>query len=100
MTFKSSKVEREAKDRYILHGDFTLKGVTKKVAIPFTIAGAIKDPRGNTRFGIESHTKIDRRDYGITWGKALEGGGQDIGNEVRINLYLEALKPAPKPAGQ
>lgn len=100
MSFKSTRVERKGKDRYVLHGDFTLKGVTKPVALPFNITGAIKDQRGNMRFGISAQTKINRRDYGITWGKALEGGGLDIGNEVTIDLQLEALKPAPKPAGQ
>ncbi len=100
MTFKSTRVERKGKDSYVLHGDFTLKGVTKQIAIPFTITGAIKDQRGNTRFGINAETKINRRDYNITWGKAMENGGLDLGNEVTIKLQLEALKPAPKPAGQ
>ncbi|MCA1568158.1 MAG: YceI family protein [Acidobacteria bacterium] len=100
MTFKSTRVERRGKDGYVLHGDFTLKGVTKPVALPFTVTGAITDPWGNTRFGVSAQTKIDRRDYGITWGKALENGGLDVGNEVTINLQLEAVKPAPKPAGQ
>lgn len=98
MTFKSTRVERRGKDSYVLHGDLTLKGVTKPVALPFTITGAIKDPRGNTRFGINAQTKINRRDFGITYGNALSGGGFDVGNEVTINLNLEALKPAPKPA--
>jgi len=99
MTFKSTRVERKGKSSYVLHGDLTLHGVTKQVAIPFTIAGAIKDTRGNTRFGIEAHTKINRRDYGMNYGSTMPGGGFDIGNEVTINLYLEALKPAPKPVG-
>jgi polyisoprenoid-binding protein YceI len=100
MTFKSTRVERKGGDKYVLHGDFTLKGVTKPVALPFTVTGAIKDPWGNTRFGVSAQTKIDRRDYGITWGKALENGGFDVGNEVTIDLQLEAVKPAPKPAGE
>jgi polyisoprenoid-binding protein YceI len=95
MTFKSTKVERNGKG-YALYGDFTLKGVTKKVSLPFTITGAIKDPWGNTRFGVQAQTKINRRDYGITWGKALENGGMDVGDEVTINLQLEAMKPEPK----
>ena len=98
MTFKSTRVERKGRDNYVLHGDFTLKGVTKQIALPFTLTGAIKDPRGNTRFGVEAQTKIDRRDYGITWGKTLGGGGLDLGHEVTINLSLEAVKPVPKPA--
>jgi polyisoprenoid-binding protein YceI len=100
MTFKSTRVERKGKDGYVLHGDLTLKGVTKQVALPFTTTGAIKDPWGNTRFGVQAETKLDRRDYGITWGKTLENGGLDVGNEVTIELQLEAVKPAPKPASQ
>src|SRR5215213_7170182 len=63
MTLKSTSVERKGKS-YVLHGDFTLKGVTKQVALPFTVTGAIKDAQGNTRFGINAQTKINRRDYG------------------------------------
>ena len=100
MTFKSTRVERKGKDRYILHGDLTIKGVTKQVALPFTITGAIKDGRGNSRIGIAAQTKIDRRDYGITWGHALAGGGFDVGHDVTIDLHLEAIQQAPpKPAG-
>lgn len=100
MTFKSTKVERKGKDSYVLYGDLTLKGVTKQVSLPFTVTGAIKDPWGNTRFGINAQTKINRRDYGITYGNAMENGGLDVGNEVTIDLQLEAVKPAPKTAGE
>jgi len=100
MTFRSKRVERKGRDGFVLHGDLTLKGVTKQVAIPFTITGAIKDPWGNTRFGVSAQTKLDRRDYGITWGTALPNGGLDVGNEVTVELQLEAVKPAPKPAAQ
>lgn len=99
MTFNSTRVERKGKDRYVLSGDLTLKGVTRQVALPFTITGAIKDGRGNTRIGIAAQTKIDRRDYGITWGHALAGGGFDVGHDVTIDLQLEAIQATPKPAG-
>lgn len=94
--FVSTRVEKKGKDKFILHGDFTMKGVTKQISFPFNMTGAVVDARGNTRFGIEARAKIDRRDYGITWGKAMPSGGLDIGNEVAVNLNLEALKPAPK----
>lgn len=98
MTFQSTRVERKGKS-YFLYGDLTIKGVTKPVSFPFTMTGAIKDGRGNTRIGIAAQTKIDRRDFGITWGHALAGGGFDVAHEVMINLQLEALQPAPKPPG-
>jgi polyisoprenoid-binding protein YceI len=96
MTFKSTRVERKGKS-YILHGDLTLKGVTKPVVLPFTLTGAIKDGRGNTRIGVAAQTKIDRRDFDITWGSALPGGGFNVGHDVMIDLQLEALQPPPPP---
>ncbi|HKO43759.1 MAG TPA: YceI family protein [Pyrinomonadaceae bacterium] len=97
LTFKSTHVEKKGNNQYVLHGDLTLRGITKPVAIPFTIAGAIKDGQGNTRFGVAGQTTINRRDFGFTWGKTMENGGLDVGNEVMIDLQLEAVKPAPKP---
>ena len=97
MTFKSTSVESKG-DQYALHGELTLKGVTKPVSLPFKLTGAIKDAQGNARFGVAAQTTINRRDFGITWGKQMENGGLDVGNEVMIDLQLEAVKPAPKPA--
>ena len=99
MNFRSTRVERKGQDQFVLHGDFTLKGVTRQISFPFTMAGAIKDAQGNTRIGVAAETKINRRDYGITWGHTMDNGGLDVGNEVMINLQLEALQSAPKPAG-
>lgn len=98
MTFKSTRVERGSNGGHVLHGDLTLKGVTKPVALPFTVTGAVKDPGGNTRFGVEARAKLDRRDYNINFGQALAAGGFSIGHEVNIELHLEAVRPAPKPA--
>jgi len=98
--FVSTRVEKKGKDKFVLHGDFTMKGVTKQISFPFNITGANVDGRGNTRFGIEARTRINRRDFNITYGNALPAGGFDIGNEVTVNLNLEALKPAPKKAAE
>lgn len=99
LTFKSTRVERKSNNSYVLHGDFTMKGVTKQISLPFTLAGALKDNRGNFRIGVAAETKIDRRDYGITWGRTMANGGLDVGHEVMIDLQLEAVKAAP-PASQ
>lgn len=99
MTFKSKSVERGGKDGFVVNGDLTIKNVTKPVSLPFSLTNAIKDPWGNTRFGVEAHAKIDRRDFGINYGNELPGGGLDVGNQVTINLLLEAVKPKPKAAG-
>lgn len=93
MTFKSTKVEKKGKG-YVMHGDFTLKGVTKQISFPFNVAGAVKDNRGNVRFGVAAETTINRRDYGITWGAKMANGGVNVADEVTINLQLEAVKAA------
>jgi polyisoprenoid-binding protein YceI len=98
MTFKSTKVEKKGKG-YVMHGDFTLKGVTKPISFPFNVLGAVKDNRGNVRFGVAAETKINRRDYGITWGAKMANGGLNVADEVNIELQLEAVKAAP-PATQ
>jgi polyisoprenoid-binding protein YceI len=101
MTFKSTRVERRGRDAYVLHGDLTLKGVTKPVSFPFQMTGAIKDPWGNTRFGVSAEAKINRRDFGVDYDRALAAGGLVVGNDVTVSLQLEAVLPAPKPpAGQ
>ena len=96
MAFKSTKIEKKGNDSYVLHGDLTIKGVTKRIEFPFTFTGAIKDPWGGTRFGIEAQTKINRRDFGINYGNVLPAGGFDVGNEVTIDLRLEAVKQEAK----
>ena len=98
MTFKSTKVEKKG-NGYLMHGDFTLKGVTKQISFPFNLMGAIKDNRGNVRFGVAAETKINRRDYGINWGAKMANGGLNVADEVMIDLQLEAVKAAP-PATQ
>jgi polyisoprenoid-binding protein YceI len=91
MTFKSTKVEKKGKG-YLMTGDLTIKGVTKQVAFPFNITGAVKDPWGGTRFGISAETVINRRDFGINYGNALPAGGFDVANEVHVSLQIEAVK--------
>ena len=93
MTFKSTKVEKKG-NGYTMHGDLTLKGVMKQISFPFNVSGAIKDNRGNVRFGVAAETKINRRDYGITWGAKMANGGLNVADEVIIDLQLEAVKAA------
>jgi polyisoprenoid-binding protein YceI len=51
-----------------------------------------KDPWGNTRIGVSATTKINRKDYGLTWNTALETGGLLVGEEVTITLDLQFVK--------
>lgn len=92
MSFKSSRIEVKSKDAFVAHGTFTMKGVSKEIAIPFKLYGPITDPTKKVRIGVEANLTINRQDYGITYGRTLEGGGLVISNDVNINLNLEAIK--------
>jgi polyisoprenoid-binding protein YceI len=92
LTFKSSRIEKKGKDAFVAHGTFSLKGVSKEIAIPFKIFGPINDPSKKVRIGVEASLVINRQDYGVTYSRTLEGGGLVISNDVNIHLNLEAVK--------
>lgn len=97
LTFKSTKVEKTGKG-WTVTGDFTMKGVTKSVSIPFEIAGWLPaTERSGPRMGIVGETTINRRDYGVNFGRTMPGGIAQIGDEVKVVLQIEALK-AKEPA--
>jgi polyisoprenoid-binding protein YceI len=93
ITFKSTKiVPTKKKDLYEVTGDLTMHGVTKRITIPVEFNGFGKDPWGNERAGFSLTTTINRKDYGINWNKALDNGGVLLGDDVTINVNLEAVK--------
>jgi polyisoprenoid-binding protein YceI len=97
ITFKSTRIEKKGTGEFVAHGDFTLRGVTKQVAIPFKLYGTIKDPWGKLRLGVEAGLTINRQDYGVSWSQTLDNGGLSVGNDVKITLLVEAVKQEAKP---
>lgn len=91
LTFKSTKIEKKG-DGFVAYGPLTIHGVTKDIELPFTIAGTIKDQMGRSHLVAQSSITINRKDYGLTWNRALEGGGVLVGEDVKIDLNVEAVK--------
>ncbi|MDD5305144.1 MAG: YceI family protein [Elusimicrobia bacterium] len=99
MTFKSTKVTDLKGGTAKLHGDLTMRGVTKAVVLDLEIGGVAKDPWGNSRAGFTAAGTINRKDFGIVWNKTLDAGGLMLGEDVAISLDVEAVakpKDAPK----
>ena len=93
MTFVSKKIVRTGKDKLQVTGDLTLHGITKEVVLDVEgPTGASKDLYGNLRSGAVASTKINRKDFGLVWNKALETGGVAVGEEITINLEIEMIK--------
>lgn len=91
--FKSTGISVVRDGELSIEGDLTLHGVTRKVR--FAVEGPtppMKDPWGNIRVAISASTKINRRDFGLTWNAALETGGILVGDEVTITLDVEFVK--------
>ena len=93
LSFKSTRIIPKNHDELAVEGQLTIHGVTHTVR--FAVEGPTapaKDPWGNTRIGISATTKINRRDYGLTWNTALEAGGILVGEEVTITLDVQFVK--------
>ncbi len=93
ITFKSTSVKSSGKGKFAVTGDLSMHGVTKAVTLDVEgPADAIKDPKGVTRTGATATTKINRKDFGITWNKAMDGGGAMLGEDVPVTIEIEAAK--------
>jgi len=95
ITFQSKRANTKG-DETILVGDYTMHGVTKEISLPVKVNGPIKDPWGNSRIGLQAKTKLNRKDFGLTYNKTLETGGMVVGDEVEIEINAEAIKAAAK----
>jgi polyisoprenoid-binding protein YceI len=86
ITFRSTRIERTGDDAKV-HGNLTIRGVTKPVVLDGHFTGSLGD-----RIGFEATTTVNRLDYGVKWNRAAEGGGAMLGDEVKIEINVEAVR--------
>lgn len=84
LVFESDKLEKVGGEEYKLYGILTIRGNSKKVALQVEFGGTTQDPWGNTRVGFSVTGKINRQDYGVSFGAVTETGGLLLGDEVKI----------------
>lgn len=93
MTYVSTKVEKGGEGKLRVTGNLTLHGITREVVLDVEgPSAAFKDPWGNIRRGAAATTRINRKDFGLTWNAVIERGGVLVGDEVAIELELEMIK--------
>lgn len=90
LTFKSKQVKK-TESGHTTTGTLTMHGVSKEISIPFTFEKAV-DPLKKPRIGIDAGLSINRQDYGIKWSNLMDNGGLIVGNDVKIELAVEAVK--------
>ena len=92
ITFKSTNVAVNG-NTYTVTGDLSIKGITKSITLPLTILGPVKSPMsGDDVIGAVGQTIINRQDFDVKWNKQMDKGGYIVGDEVTININLEAHK--------
>ena len=97
IVFTSTKVEKADDDVYTLIGDLTINGKTNPVSVDFELTGTADDPWGNFRAGFEGKTTVNRRDWGLDFNVALDKGGVLVGEKVKLEFDISAVKRAEQP---
>ncbi|MFD8150510.1 MULTISPECIES: YceI family protein [unclassified Streptomyces] len=92
IVFRTTRVEKLSDAEYRVTGDLTIKDVTKPVTIDFEYTGNAVDPFGNLRVGLEGSVTISRKEFGVTWNAALEGGGVLVGDKIVLEFDISAIK--------
>lgn len=92
ITFVSTELTPRGGDAFQLIGDLTIRDVTERVVINAEKTGASTSPWGQQVVGFEGSTEVNRKDFGLTWNVALETGGFLVGDTIKINLEVEAIK--------
>ena len=91
ITFTSTRVRKAGGNQFDVIGTLTIHGVGQEITIPVTYLGIAKDPWGKERAGFEAELKINRKDFGLAWNAPMEAGGFLVGDEVKINLAIQAV---------
>jgi polyisoprenoid-binding protein YceI len=93
ITFVSTAAEEgDGPGEYRLTGDLTIRNVTRPVVLDVEYRGSAADPFGNRRAGFELRGTINRKDFGLTWNAALEGGGILVSDKVKLELDISAIR--------
>ena len=92
ITFKSTGCTKKNEgENYDLHGDLTIKGITKQIKLEVEFGGIMKDPWGNEKAGFSVKGKISRKNWGLVWNAALQDGGLLVSDDVTITCELQLV---------
>jgi polyisoprenoid-binding protein YceI len=93
ISFRSANLEVTGEDTFLLHGDLTIRGVTRPVVLDVEYQGLVPHPEGS-RIGFSASGEIDREQFGMTWNMAIESGGVLVGKRLKVELEIEAIGKA------
>lgn len=92
--FEGTKYEKVSSENYKLHGNLTVKGVTKPLTVDVEFGGIVVDPYGQTKAGFTVSGKISRKEFGLTWNAVTEAGSVVVSDEIKIHAEVQLVKQA------
>jgi polyisoprenoid-binding protein YceI len=92
ITFKSKRAEAVGNGKFKLIGDLTMRGTTKEVVLDVEGPTDPVTVQNSQRVGVTANTTLNRKDYGVSWSRAMDGGGYVVGDEVKVTIELELIK--------
>jgi len=93
--FQSTAITARGKRQYVVTGDLTIRDQTHPARFEVEVCDPVKDPWGNTRAAATGKGKLNRKEWGLTWNKALEFGGWLVGEDVQFSFDVEAVVASP-----
>ena len=93
ITFRSTKIVSAGENGYQVSGELTIHGITREAVLRVdSVTPEIKDPDGRLRRGASATTRIERKDFGLTWNAVLESGGFVVGDDVEVSIDAEFVR--------
>jgi polyisoprenoid-binding protein YceI len=92
LRFESTEIRPLDDASFEIHGELTMRGVTRPVVLEAQLQGGETDPWGNERVGLEVSGQVNRREWGLTWNQMLGSGNVLVGDKVKLSLDISAIK--------
>jgi polyisoprenoid-binding protein YceI len=92
LSFESTEIRAVDEDAFLIHGDLTMRGVTRPIVLEAELQGTEIDPWGNERVALEARGQLNRRDWGMTFNQALGSGNMLVSDKIKLSLDISAIK--------
>lgn len=93
LRFSGTKYEAKG-DEAKLHGNLTIRNITKPITLNVEFGGVVVDPYGQTKAGFTVTGKLSRKEFGLNWNAVTEAGSIVVSDEIKINAEVQLVKQA------
>jgi polyisoprenoid-binding protein YceI len=92
LSFETTEIRPLDEDSFLIHGDLTMRGITRPIVLEAELQGTEIDPWGNERVALEARGQLNRRDWNMTFNQALGSGNMLVSDKIKLSLDISAIK--------